>query len=348
MFPRYLINFDLSRIRKIYTDFLIVGSGIAGLYTSLKLSPLGEVTILTKNKLTESNTEYAQGGIAVALGDKDSPRLHMEDTLKAGANFCDSRAVEILVNEGPKCVEELIEMGTKFDKIEGKFQTTLEAAHQRPRILHAQGDATGAEIERSLSEKAKKEGSIKINENILVIDVLTENNICYGLLTLNNKTSEFAAYLAKFTILASGGLGQLFSNTTNPAVATGDGIAFAYRAGATIANLEFIQFHPTGLYHQGNPKFLISESVRGEGAILKNIKSEIFMPTYHPLADLAPRDIVARAITDQMKKTKSNYVYLALADLAPRDIVARAITDQMKKTKSNYVYLEPISGDKPI
>ena len=311
MFPRYLINFDLSRIRKTYTDFLIVGSGIAGLYTSLKLSPLGEVTILTKNKLTESNTEYAQGGIAVALGDKDSPRLHMEDTLKAGANFCDSRAVDILVNEGPKCVEELIEMGTKFDKIEGKFQTTLEAAHQRPRILHAQGDATGAEIERSLSEKARKEGSIKINENILVIDVLTENNICYGLLTLNNKTSEFAAYLAKFTILASGGLGQLFSNTTNPAVATGDGIAFAYRAGATIANLEFIQFHPTGLYHQGSPKFLISESVRGEGAILKNIKSDIFMPTYHPLAaDLAPRDIVARAITDQMKKTKSNYVYL--------------------------------------
>jgi len=244
------------------------------------------------------------------MGDKDSPQLHMEDTLKAGANFCDSQAVEILVNEGPKCVEELIEMGTKFDKIEGKFQTTLEAAHQRPRILHAQGDATGAEIERALSEKTREENSIKINENIMVIDILTENNICYGLLTLNNKIRELTAYLAKYTILASGGLGQLFFNTTNPDVATGDGIAFAYRAGATIANLEFIQFHPTGLYHQGSPKFLISESVRGEGAILKNIKGEIFMPTYHPLADLAPRDIVARAITDQMKKTKSNYVYL--------------------------------------
>jgi len=232
------------------------------------------VTIITKNKLTESNTEYAQGGIAVALGDKDSPQLHMEDTLKAGANFCDSQAVEILVNEGPKCVEELIEMGTKFDKIEGKFQTTLEAAHQRPRILHAQGDATGAEIERALSEKTREENSIKINENIMVIDILTENNICYGLLTLNNKIRELTAYLAKYTILASGGLGQLFFNTTNPDVATGDGIAFAYRAGATIANLEFIQFHPTGLYHQGSPKFLISESVRGEGAILKNIKGE--------------------------------------------------------------------------
>ncbi|HZK40211.1 MAG TPA: L-aspartate oxidase [Atribacterota bacterium] len=310
MFPRYLINFDLSRIRKIYTDFLIVGSGIAGLYTSLKLSPLGEVTILTKNKLTESNTEYAQGGIAVALGDKDSPYLHMEDTLKAGANFCDPEAVEVLVTEGPKCVEELIEMGTKFDKIEGKFQTTLEAAHQRPRILHAQGDATGAEIERSLSEKARKEDSIKIDENLLVIDILTENNVCYGLLTLNNKTSEFAAYLAKYTILASGGLGQLFSNTTNPAVATGDGIAMAYRGGAKVTDLEFIQFHPTALFHQGSPKFLISEAVRGEGAILKNINGESFMHSYHPLAELAPRDIVARAIIDQMKKTKNDYVYL--------------------------------------
>ena len=310
MLPRYLLNFDLSHLKKVYTDFLVVGSGIAGLYTALKLLSLGEVTILTKNKLTESNTEYAQGGIAVALGDKDSPSLHMEDTLKAGANFCDPKAVEILVNEGPKCVEELIEMGTKFDKIEGKFQTTLEAAHQRPRILHAQGDATGAEIERSLSEKVKKENDIKINEDILVIDILTKDNVCYGLLTLNNKTNEFSAYLAKYTILASGGLGQLFSNTTNPAVATGDGIAFAYRAGITIANLEFIQFHPTGLYHQGSPKFLISESVRGEGAILVNNKKEIFMPSYHPLAELAPRDIVARAITDQMKKTKSSHVYL--------------------------------------
>jgi len=310
MLPRYLLNFDLSRLKKIYSDFLIVGSGIAGLYTSLKLSSLGEVAILTKNKLTESNTEYAQGGIAVALGDKDSPHLHMEDTLKAGANFCDPKAVKVLVNEGPKCVEELIEMGTKFDKIEGKFKTTLEAAHQRPRILHARGDATGAEIERALSERVKKEKTMNIKENILVIDILTENNICYGLLALDNQTKELTAYLARYTILASGGMGQLFFNTTNPVVATGDGIAFAYRAGATIANLEFIQFHPTALYHQGSPKFLISESVRGEGALLVNAKDELFMSSYHPLAELAPRDIVARAITDQMKKTKHDYVYL--------------------------------------
>ncbi|MEA1939238.1 MAG: L-aspartate oxidase [Candidatus Caldatribacteriota bacterium] len=310
MFPRYLINFDLSHLKKVYTDFLIVGSGIAGLYTSLKLPPQEEIILLTKNKLKESNTEYSQGGVAVALGDKDSPRLHMEDTLKAGANFCDSQAVKILVTEGPRCVEELIEMGTKFDKIEGKYHTTLEAAHQRPRILHAKGDATGAEIERSLSEKVIKENKIRIKENTLVIDILTDNNICYGLLTFDNRTKEIVAYLAKFTILASGGLGQLFSNTTNPIIATGDGIALAYRGGAKIANLEFIQFHPTALYYQGNPKFLISESVRGEGAILKNLKEERFMKFYHPLAELAPRDIVARAITDQMKKTKSNYVFL--------------------------------------
>ncbi|HER25469.1 MAG TPA: L-aspartate oxidase [Candidatus Atribacteria bacterium] len=310
MFPRYLINFDLSQVKKIFTDFLIVGSGIAGLYTSLKIFDKGEVTLLTKSKLKESNTEYAQGGIAVALGDKDSPHLHMEDTLKAGANFCDPEAVNILVTEGPKCVEELIELGTKFDKIEGKYNTTLEAAHQRPRILHARGDATGAEIEESLSQKVINENKIKIKENILVIDILTEHNTCYGVLVLHSATNEIIAYLAKAIILASGGAGQLFLNTTNPEVATGDGIAFAYRGGAKVTDLEFIQFHPTALYHQGSPKFLISEAVRGEGAILKNIKGELFMPSYHPLAELAPRDIVARAITDQMKKTNSNYVYL--------------------------------------
>jgi len=313
MFPHYLINFDLSQIKKIYTDFLIVGSGIAGLYTSLKIYEKGEVVLLTKGKLKESNTEYAQGGIAVALGDKDSPRLHMEDTLKAGANFCDPEAVEVLVTEGPKCVEELIELGTKFDKIEGKYKTALEAAHQRPRILHAHGDATGAEIEGSLSQKVINENKIKIKENILVIDILSEHNTCYGLLALDSNTNEIIAYLARATILASGGAGQLFSNTTNPEVATGDGIAMAYRGGAKVTDLEFIQFHPTALYHQGSPKFLISEAVRGEGAILKNIKGEPFMHSYHPLAELAPRDIVARAITEQMKKTKSDYVYLDAA-----------------------------------
>jgi L-aspartate oxidase len=310
MFPRYLINYDLSQIKKIYTDFLIVGSGIAGLYTSLKICDKGEVVLLTKSKLKESNTEYAQGGIAVALGDKDSPHLHMEDTIKAGANFCDPEAVEVLVTEGPKCVEELIELGTKFDKIEGKYKTTLEAAHQRPRILHARGDATGAEIEGSLSQKVMNENKIKIKENILVIDILAEHSTCYGVLVLDSATNKIIAYLARATILASGGTGQLFFNTTNPEVATGDGIAMAYRGGAKVTDLEFIQFHPTALYHQGSPKFLISEAVRGEGAILKNIKGKPFMHFYHPLAELAPRDIVARAITDEMKKTKSNYVYL--------------------------------------
>jgi len=310
MLPRYLINFDLSNIKKIYVDFLVVGSGIAGLYTSLKLCNEGEVILLTKTKLKESSTEYAQGGIAVALGDEDSPYLHMVDTLKAGANFCDPKAVEILVTDGPKCVEELIELGTKFDKIEGRYKTTLEAAHQRPRILHAKGDATGAEIERALSEKAIKENNISIKENIFVLDILTEHNTCYGLLVLDNNIKEIIAYLSSSTILASGGAGQLFSNTTNPEVATGDGVAMAYRGGAKVVDLEFIQFHPTALYHQGSPKFLISEAVRGEGAILKNIKGELFMLSYHPLKELAPRDIVARAITDQMKKTKSDYVYL--------------------------------------
>ena len=234
----------------------------------------------------------------------------MEDTLKAGANFCDPEAVKILVTEGPKCVEELIELGTKFDKVEGKYKTALEAAHQRPRILRAQGDATGAEIERALSEKVINENKIKIKENILVIDIITEHNTCYGLLALDSNTNEITTYLAKATILASGGAGQLFSNTTNPDVATGDGIAMAYRGGVGVTDLEFIQFHPTALYHQGSPKFLISEAVRGEGAILKNINGESFMESYHSLAELAPRDIVARAIFNQMKKTKNDYVLL--------------------------------------
>lgn len=310
MLPRYLINFDLPHLKKVYTDFLIVGSGIAGLYTSLKLLPEGKIILLTKNKLKESNTKYAQGGIAVAFGDKDSPCLHMEDTLMAGANFCNPRAVKVLVTEGPKCVEELIEIGTQFDRSEGRLQTTLEAAHQRPRVLHAQGDATGAEIERALSEQVKKEVKIKVKEEAMVIDLLTQDNRCYGLLALDTKQKQLQAYLAKAIILASGGFGQLFCNTTNPVVATGDGMALAYRAGVKLANLEFIQFHPTALYHQGSPKFLISEAVRGEGAILKNSKGEPFMAAYHPLAELAPRDIVARAITDQMKKNNSPCVYL--------------------------------------
>ena len=317
MLPRYLINFNLSTTKKIYTDFLIVGSGIAGLYTSIKLCNQGKVTLLTKNKLKESSTEYAQGGIAVALGDQDSPNLHKEDTIKAGANFCDPQAVEILVTEGPKCVEELIEWGTKFDKIEGRFKTTREAAHQQPRILHAQGDATGAEIERALSEKATKKYNIKIKENVFVLDILTIQNACYGLLVLDNNTKEIIAYLAKSTILSSGGAGKLFYNTTNPDIATGDGIAMAYRGGAKIADLEFVQFHPTALYHYGNPKFLISEAVRGEGAILKNINGEFFMHSYHSLAELAPRDIVARAITDQIKKSKNNFVYLDATKIQP-------------------------------
>jgi len=316
--PRYLINFNLLSLEKIYTDFLIIGSGIAGLYTSLKLSAEGETILLTKNRLKESNTEYAQGGIAVALGDDDSPRLHMEDTLKAGADFCDPQAVEILVTEGPQCVEELIELGTMFDQIEGKYKTTLEAAHRRPRVLHAQGDATGAEIERALVEKVLKENKVKIRENTFLLDILVKDNTSYGVLVLDNEVKKLVAYLAKSIILATGGVGQLYRNTTNPLVATGDGIASAYRGGAKVRDLEFIQFHPTALYHPGNPKFLISEAVRGEGAILKNIRGEAFMFSYHPQAELAPRDVVARAIFDQMKKTNSDYVYLDATKIKDR------------------------------
>ncbi|HWI65883.1 MAG TPA: L-aspartate oxidase [Symbiobacteriaceae bacterium] len=308
MLKRYLANFDLSRLPQVTCDVLIVGTGIAGLYTALKVREIGRVIVLTKRKLEESNTEYAQGGIAAAIGTEDSPRLHLKDTLEAGANLCDEEAVKVLVEEGPDCVRELIEFGTQFDKNEeGEYELTREGAHSERRILHARGDATGDEIRRALQQKAYDEG-IMVYENRYIVDVLTHEGRCVGVLALDDK-DRLTAYLARATILATGGAGQLYLNSTNPEVATGDGIAVSYRAGAEIEDVEFVQFHPTALYGEGSPKFLISEAVRGEGALLLNKNGERFMPSYHPRAELAPRDVVARAIVDQMRLTNHPCVY---------------------------------------
>lgn len=309
MSTRYLANFDVAKLPQVSCDVLVIGTGIAGLYTALKVRDIGRVVVLTKRKLEESNTEYAQGGIAAAIGSADSPRLHFADTLEAGAGLCDEVAVNVLVEEGPDCVRELIAIGTQFDKTdEGEYALTREGAHSQRRILHARGDATGDEIRRALQQKVHAEGII-VHEDHYIVDVLTSSDgRCIGVLALDDR-DHLTVYLARATILCTGGAGQLFINSTNPEVATGDGIAIAYRAGALIEDVEFVQFHPTALYGEGSPKFLISEAVRGEGALLLNKDGVRFMPEYHPLAELAPRDVVARAIVDQMRKTNHPCVY---------------------------------------
>jgi L-aspartate oxidase len=266
--------------------------------------------MLTKRSVMDSNTRYAQGGIAAVTAEDDSPKFHRQDTMIAGAGLCDAEAVEVLVTEGPACVADLVRYGTKFDTGEdGAYELTKEGAHSHRRILHAQGDATGAEIVRALHEQAKDCERVTVWDDHFVIDLLTAEGECWGVLAQKPDGSLFIIE-ADATILASGGAGQLYRYTTNPDVATGDGIAIAFRAGAEVRDLEFMQFHPTTLNYPGAPRFLISEAVRGEGAVLRNIRGERFMEGIHPQLELAPRDVVARAIVSEMEKTKSTFVYL--------------------------------------
>ncbi|WP_055105410.1 L-aspartate oxidase [Paenibacillus ihumii] len=322
MIPRYLVDFDLSELPVVDTDVIVIGSGIAGLFTAIKASERHRVIVITKKSLLDSNTRYAQGGIAAVISDEDSPDYHRQDTLMAGAGLCSSASVDILVNEGPAGVKELITLGTAFDIENGELALTREGAHSHRRVLHANGDATGYEIVRALSEQAFSHPQIEIWNEHFVIDLVTEENECIGALVQRPDGQRvFLRGLA--TILCSGGAGQLYRYTTNPDVATGDGVAMSYRAGAVLRDLEFIQFHPTSLCYPGAPRFLISEAVRGEGAVLRNIKGERFMEKYHELLELAPRDIVARAIVNEMEKTKSSFVYLDITHEAPETIKHR-------------------------
>ena len=300
-------------MEKKIVDFLIIGSGVAGLRAAIELAPHGNVLIVTKDRPTESTTEYAQGGIAVALSDEDEIGIHFEDTLRAGDGLCREEAVKILVEEGPERIIELISWGAEFDREGTKLDFTLEAAHTRRRILHAHGDATGREIVRVLLGKVNSFPSIETYPFSFTIDLIVKDGECYGAFILRGR--EIISLFAKATILATGGAGQVFSRTTNPPVSTGDGMSVAFRAGAIIEDMEFIQFHPTSLYSPLAPQFLLSEAMRGEGAILRNIHKERFMEGYHPMAELAPRDIVSRAIISEMVKTKSDHVYLDLKHL---------------------------------
>ncbi len=311
MLPRYLVNFNLSQLETHTSDFLIIGGGVAGLFTALKSASLGEVTVITKLSLEECNTSYAQGGIASVISKDDSTLLHVEDTLGAGAGICNEWAVKILVEEGPARVRELIEMGVDFDRSNHDYALGREGAHSKDRVLHV-GDCTGRAIQKALMDSVKSHKNISIEENLFVIDLLTDRDRCVGALVLNLGKNRIEAHLSKYVVLATGGMGQLFDRTSNSQIATGDGTAMAYRAGAEVMDLEFFQFHPTVFYPPEGKPFLISEAVRGAGGILRNEDEEQFMIHYHPMADLGPRDVVARAMTSVLRKTKTNSIYLDL------------------------------------
>ncbi len=298
------------------TDFIVVGAGIAGLRASVALASAGRVLCLAKCEMTESNTQYAQGGIAAALSDDDEVRLHLEDTLKAGDGLCNEEAARILVEEGPPRIEELMEWGTEFDRAGAKIAFTREGAHSRSRVLHAHGDSTGREIGRALYRKATALQPISFRDFEFTTDLLVEDGRVVGIRVLD-QAGQLHEVRASSVLLATGGLGQIYSDTTNPAVATGDGVAMAHRAGAEISDMEFVQFHPTALYLKGAPRFLLSEALRGEGAYLRNLELTRFMPRYHELGELAPRDVVARAITHELELVKrpDAVVYLDLTHM---------------------------------
>ena len=312
------------RQMSLETDFIVVGSGVAGLRASIALAERGSrVTVLTKDKASESNTEYAQGGVAVVLSDEDEAELHEEDTLAAGAGLCDDKAVEVLVAEGTKYIKQLIEWGTEFDRDGGKLVFTREAAHSRRRILHAHGDSTGAEIVRSLIARARQEKAINLLPFAHTESLIVDNGRCVGVRFLDPILRAPREIFARGVIMCTGGAGQLYQHTTNPPVATGDGMAMAYFAGAEMADMEFIQFHPTALAVEGAPRFLLSEAMRGEGGVLRNINGERFMDRYDERAELAPRDIVSRSIVGEMRRTGSRYVFLDMTALSEEFLIRR-------------------------
>ena len=286
------------------TDFLVIGAGVAGLRAAIELAGAGRVLVLAKREVTESNTQWAQGGIAAALSDEDEISLHLQDTLQAGDGLCNPEAAKVLVEDAPERIDELIQWGTEFDRQGTKLTFGREGAHSRNRILHAHGDSTGREILRALYAKSQTLKNIFVREFEFSTALVVENDRVCGIHLINER-GEKQQMLASAVLLATGGMGQLYRNTTNPAVATGDGVAMAFRAGAEISDMEFIQFHPTALYLKNAPRFLLSEALRGEGAYLRNIELHRFMPKYHPMGELAPRDVVARAVLHELRSARS-------------------------------------------
>jgi L-aspartate oxidase len=299
------------------TDFIVIGSGIAGLRAAIEIARGGaRVTVLTKSRADESNTEWAQGGVAVVLSDDDNAELHEEDTLVAGAGLCDEEAVETLVIEGTRYIKQLIVWGTEFDREGGKLVFTQEAAHSRRRILHAHGDSTGKEIVRALIARARLEKQIVLMPFANTESLITADERCVGVRFLDPILRAPRELFGKAVILCTGGAGQLYQHTTNPSVATGDGMAMAYFAGAEMADMEFVQFHPTALNLENAPRFLLSEAMRGEGGVLRNKMGERFMARYDERLELAPRDIVSRSIVAEMRRTGTRSVFLDMTALS--------------------------------
>jgi L-aspartate oxidase len=308
---------------RLESDFLVIGSGVAGLRAAVELSRHGRVLVLTKGHPLESSSIYAQGGVAVALSEEDDVAIHFTDTLKAGHGLCRQQAVRVLVEEGPDRIQELIAWGAKFDKVGGKFAFAREAAHSRSRILRARGDATGNEMVRVLMAQAKRQRRIRWLEHHFTVDLVVVNGVCRGAVVLDEASGNRFVLPAVAVLLATGGAGQVYARTTNPANATGDGMAMAFRAGAVLEDMEFVQFHPTALYLPSSPPFLLSEAMRGEGGQLRNVKGEPFMHRYDPAGALAPRDVVARAIWSEMAATRARYVYLDVTHLGAEFIKRR-------------------------
>src|SRR4030043_1846434 len=310
MLQRYLISPSSYRKNHKYCDCIIIGSGIAGLSTQIRISSHTKVKVLTKSSLSESTTWYAQGGIAAAIKKPDKWKNHYEDTIRAGQGLCDSKAVKILVQYAPKMIEDLIEIGTNFDISEGEISLTTEGGHSYPRILHAGGDATGEELEKKLVSYSKGLKQINFLSEYFVLDILVHENGCAGVLGMDINTGMIEIHPTSNIIIASGGIGQIYDLSTNPPISTGDGIAMAYRAGAAIMDIEFIQFHPTVFKTRDSKLFLISEALRGEGAYLRDCHGTRFMVGKHPRAELAPRDIVVKEMTRVMDECGTDYVYL--------------------------------------
>lgn len=305
-------------------DYLVIGSGVAGLSYALRVAETGTVAIVTKKASAESNTNYAQGGVAAVMDEHDSFESHIQDTLEAGAGLCDPEVVEVVVREGPERIRELISLGASFTSHDGRLHLGREGGHSAHRIVHA-ADTTGREIEHTLLERVREHRNIQLFEYHFAVELITEHHLgqhvsrlrpdvhCFGAYVLDEVKGTVEPFLSKTTLLAAGGSGRVYLHTTNPAIATGDGVAMAYRAKARVANMEFVQFHPTSLYHPEADSFLISEAVRGAGGLLFNRKGERFMSSYDPRGELAPRDIVARAIDDQMKQHGDAFVLLDIS-----------------------------------
>ena len=322
---RYLIPFRAARLPQQVTDVLVIGGGVAGLRAAIAAASGGaEVLLLTKDTVDQSNTWYAQGGIAAVLQPLDSVESHIKDTEVVGVGLCDERAVRIVVEEGPKRMLELLGWGANFDKQAGNAHGLaygLEGGHSYARIVHAYGDATGKELAQTLINKVRSFETIRISENSFAIDLITEANKCIGVLALID--GRVHVIWARRTILASGGAGQLYRESTNPKIATADGHAMAYRAGATLGDMEMVQFHPTTLYVAGSSRALITEAVRGEGAYLIDKNGKRFMHEYHEMGELAPRDVVSRAIVEQIRKTNFTHVFLDVRHLPAEKFKAR-------------------------